>query len=185
MSPGKFFSLKVSVLVLLASLSLLLYSGTGYSLECEIDEDCGEVIVNRTNCESAESTNVCSTQGTRIKYTLEPYCNRRGECAEDRDWIEEDCEINTDGISCNKSWTTCGSYSNVCDEETTKYEVHAEGVCSGGSCSTVSVTSRTPIGQCFRDTDGVINCGPYGGGVCFGGRCTGDRPCASPDCEIP
>lgn len=65
------------------------------------------------------------------------------------------CNRDTDGNGCGSvtygSWSSCGGYSNSCDETGTRSRDVYTPTCSGGTCSTVT-TSQT--GSCTRNTDG-------------------------------
>ncbi|MEM9071042.1 MAG: hypothetical protein AAGE52_21200 [Myxococcota bacterium] len=127
-----------------------------------------------TSCSGFSGT--CGESGTQSRTVTSFECSS-GSCSSISAPETRGCSRDTDGITCAMTncgpYTTCGSFSDTCDEMGTQSRTCTDFACAGGSCGS---SSRSDSRSCSRDTDGtscgMTTTGPWG--PCFGGSgCTG------------
>ena len=145
---------------------------------CVADGDCPAEMTGVWGvCSGFDDT--CDLEGTRER-TVTSYTCVDGACLPNERSESEACMRATDGVTCTSTefsnWSSCGNFSNGCDDTGTEMRSRTDYACSGGTC-TPSMTSETQ--SCGRDVTGCM-CGDgtlYSGEGCDDGDVSGGDGC--------
>ncbi|NNB89234.1 hypothetical protein HJC10_36090 [Corallococcus exiguus] len=151
---------------------------TGISAQCPGDG----VVANGTTCGSTTSggwsscgySDSCADEGSQERSTTVRVCSS-GTCQAFTDTETAGCYRNTEGKSCGTTttgdWSSCGGFSDVCDQSGGRTRNVTTWTCSSGSCEGFTTTDQ---GSCSRSTTGNI-CGivigPWSACGGFSGTC--------------
>ena len=120
-------------------------------------------------------SDTCDETGTRTRSET-TYACAGGTCQSSTGTDTGSCTRSTTGVMCAAttygSWSSCGGFSDSCDETGTRSRTETTYACAGGTCAG---TSGTDTGSCTRNTDGdsCFSPGLCGPAVCDSGRCLG------------
>jgi len=121
---------------------------------CRNANDCPADIVPPYG--SCEYSDVCDTSAVRRR-TVTSFACVAEECVGTDTEETDNCSRNTNGTSCGSDsvgpWTSCGGFSNTCDETGSRTRQRTTFTCGGGSCGS---STSTDMGNCNRDTDGIM-----------------------------
>ncbi len=126
-------------------------------------------------------SNTCDETGNRSRSVMTPTCSS-GTCGTVTTTENGSCTRDTDGSSCGTvtygPWSTCGGFSDGCDETGTRSRNVYTPTCTTGACDMVTTTQN---GSCTRNTDGQACLGvPFGCNdyFCSGGSCQSFYQCS-------
>ncbi len=112
----------------------------------------------------------CGEAGTRTRTRTDRQC-AAGACVDVTSSDSGTCARDTDTNSCGTTtyggWSSCGGFSDTCDQTGTRTRSQMTFACAAGTCR---ATTGTDSGSCTRTTNGT-SCGTttYGGwGTCGG-----------------
>lgn len=158
----------------------------------------------RADCmaDSVGSWSACSFSGTCAESGTQTRTTRTWACVESScvpadDTETQACSRSTAGDPCAArscaAWGSCGGFDGACDESGTESRACSEGVCAGGSCTTVGDTetrgcSRSTTGtECVAASCGTWSACSYGSTCAESGSrtrtCTNAQTCASSSCS--
>lgn len=121
---------------------------------CRNAGDCpGDIVPPYGSCEYDD---VCDNNAVRRR-TVTSFSCESEECVGSDSEETDNCNRNTNGTSCGSDtvgpWTSCGGFSNTCDETGNRTRERTTFTCGGGSCGS---STSTDNGNCNRDTDGTM-----------------------------
>jgi hypothetical protein len=121
-------------------------------------------------------SDVCAQTGTQTRtVTSSTYSCAAGQCVASTSTETQACTRTTNGNSCGTpsygNWSSCGSYSNTCDETGTQSRSVTASTCSNGTCGAPTTSTQTQA--CSRSTQGnVCSSSESCGGCSFSDYCT-------------
>ncbi len=122
---------------------------------CRNAGDCPDDIVPPFG--SCDYSDVCDTNAIRRR-TVTSFSCVAEECVGSDSEETDNCMRSTTNDVCGSDsvgpWTSCGGFSNTCDETGTRTRDRTIFRCGGGTCG--SSTSPDPPSACNRDTDGTM-----------------------------